>query len=133
LLKLPGCVAIQILLPRAESIGPIRDSDDDGNRALYYSDDWRGTRTWLTCPLALLFVIRHLTTGGALEATHRDEHDAPPPQFALTAHVTFSVGWLGSVAGFLALAVPVLGGSVSELCERVCNHRDILTEVNMSK
>ncbi len=26
-------------------------------------------------------------------------------KFALTAHVTFSVGWLGSVAGFLVLAV----------------------------
>ncbi len=26
-------------------------------------------------------------------------------KFALTAHVTFSVGWLGSVAGFLALAI----------------------------
>jgi hypothetical protein len=25
-------------------------------------------------------------------------------KFALTAHVTFSVGWLGAVAGFLALA-----------------------------
>lgn len=26
-------------------------------------------------------------------------------KFALTAHVTFSVGWFGSVAGFLALAI----------------------------
>jgi len=26
-------------------------------------------------------------------------------KFALTAHVTFSVGWLGAVAGFLALAI----------------------------
>ena len=26
-------------------------------------------------------------------------------KFALTAHVTCSVGWLGAVAGFLALAV----------------------------
>ena len=26
-------------------------------------------------------------------------------KFALTAHVTFSVGWLGAVAGFLALAL----------------------------
>jgi len=26
-------------------------------------------------------------------------------KFALTAHVTSSVGWLGAVAGFLALAV----------------------------
>jgi len=29
-------------------------------------------------------------------------------KFALTAHVTFSVGWLGAVAGFLALAVASL-------------------------
>lgn len=29
-------------------------------------------------------------------------------RFALTAHVTFSVGWLGAVAGFLALAVAAL-------------------------
>ena len=26
-------------------------------------------------------------------------------KFALTAHVTFSVGWLGAVGGFLALAI----------------------------
>lgn len=32
-------------------------------------------------------------------------------KFALTIHVTFSVGWLGAVAGFLALAV---SGLVSE-------------------
>jgi len=29
----------------------------------------------------------------------------PIRKFALTAHITFSVGWLGAVAGFLALAV----------------------------
>ena len=29
-------------------------------------------------------------------------------KFALTAHVTFSVGWLGTVAGFLALAIAAL-------------------------
>jgi hypothetical protein len=29
-------------------------------------------------------------------------------KFALTAHVTFSVGWLGAVVGFLALAVASL-------------------------
>src|SRR5687767_5785950 len=31
-------------------------------------------------------------------------------KFALTAHVTSSVGWLGAVAGFLALAVAGLTG-----------------------
>jgi hypothetical protein len=29
----------------------------------------------------------------------------PIRKFALTAHITFSVGWLGAVAGFLVLAV----------------------------
>lgn len=31
-------------------------------------------------------------------------------KFALTTHVTASVGWLGAVAGFLALALAVQGG-----------------------
>jgi hypothetical protein len=31
-------------------------------------------------------------------------------KFALTAHVTSSVGWLGAVAAFLALAVAGLTG-----------------------
>lgn len=35
---------------------------------------------------------------------------------ALTAHVTFSVGWLGAIAGFLALAV---GGLASEDAQTV--------------
>ena len=42
-----------------------------------------------------------------------------PPRlrtFALTAHVTFSVGWLGAVAAFLALAV---AGLVSQDAETV--------------
>jgi hypothetical protein len=42
---------------------------------------------------------------------------APPiRRFALTAHVVSSVGWLGAVVGFLALAV---AGLVSEDSERV--------------
>lgn len=36
-------------------------------------------------------------------------------KFALTAHVTFSVGWLGAVAGFLALAVAGLTSPDAEL------------------
>jgi len=28
-------------------------------------------------------------------------------KFALTAHITFSVGWLGAVIAYLALASPV--------------------------
>jgi hypothetical protein len=40
-----------------------------------------------------------------------------PPRlrkFALTAHVTFSVGWIGAVAGFLALAVAGLTSQEDE-------------------
>jgi hypothetical protein len=36
-------------------------------------------------------------------------------KFALTAHVTSSVGWLGAVAGFLALAVAGLASQDAEL------------------
>ena len=36
-------------------------------------------------------------------------------RFALTTHVTFSVGWLGAVAGFLALAVAGLITSDNEI------------------
>ena len=32
-------------------------------------------------------------------------------RFVLTAHVTFAVGWLGAVAGFLALAIVGLRSS----------------------
>jgi hypothetical protein len=31
-------------------------------------------------------------------------------KFVLTAHITFSVGWLGAVAGFLALTIAGLAG-----------------------
>ena len=36
-------------------------------------------------------------------------------KFALTAHITLSVGWLGAVAGFLALAVASLTGHDAQL------------------
>jgi hypothetical protein len=36
-------------------------------------------------------------------------------KFALTAHITFSVGWLGAVAGFLALAVAGLASHNPQL------------------
>ncbi len=36
-------------------------------------------------------------------------------KLALTAHVTFSVGWLGAVAGFLALAVAGLASEDAQL------------------
>ncbi|MDX3525906.1 hypothetical protein P1P75_05525 [Streptomyces sp. ID05-39B] len=41
----------------------------------------------------------------------------PPPlrKVALTAHVAFSVGWLGAVAGFLALAIAGLTSSDAQV------------------
>ena len=36
-------------------------------------------------------------------------------KFALTAHVSSSVGWLGSVAAFLVLAIAGLSSSASEI------------------
>ena len=36
-------------------------------------------------------------------------------KFALTAHVTSSVGWLGTVAGFMALAVAGLAGQDTQM------------------
>jgi hypothetical protein len=36
-------------------------------------------------------------------------------KFALTAHVTFSVGWFGAVAAFLALAIAGIASSDAEL------------------
>jgi hypothetical protein len=50
----------------------------------------------------------------AKEADHAaDRSSSMSPErrnLALTAHVACSVGWLGAVAGFLALAVAGLGG-----------------------
>ena len=36
-------------------------------------------------------------------------------KFALTSHVTSSVGWLGAVAGFLALAIAGVASQDSQL------------------
>lgn len=36
-------------------------------------------------------------------------------KFALTAHVTFSVGWLGAIAGFLALAIAGLTSQEAQM------------------
>jgi len=67
--------------------------------------------------LVLLFVILHLTGRGPWPHTalQRDRTRRAATtmtlglrKFALTAHVTFSVGWLGAVAGFLALAIAAL-------------------------
>ena len=41
-------------------------------------------------------------------------------KFALTAHITSSVGWLGAVAGFLALAVAGLTSQDAQMVRAVC-------------
>ncbi len=46
---------------------------------------------------------------------------------ALTAHVTSSVGWLGAVAGFLALAVAGLGSRDEQLVRAVYLATELLT------
>ena len=40
-------------------------------------------------------------------------------KFALTAHVTFSVGWLGADAGFLALAIVGLTSGDAQMVRAV--------------
>lgn len=37
-------------------------------------------------------------------------------RFALTAHVTFSVGWLGAVVAYLALAIAALTSQDAQVC-----------------
>jgi hypothetical protein len=54
---------------------------------------------------------------------------AMPPRlrkFALTAHVTSSVGWLGAVAGFLALAVAGLIGQDDQVVRAVYLVMDLI-------
>jgi hypothetical protein len=47
-------------------------------------------------------------------------------KFALTAHVTSSVGWLGAVAGFLALAVVGLVGQDDQVVRAVYLVMDLI-------
>jgi hypothetical protein len=47
-------------------------------------------------------------------------------KFALTAHVTFSVGWLGAVAGFLVLAVVGLIGQDDQVVRAVYLVMDLI-------
>jgi hypothetical protein len=47
-------------------------------------------------------------------------------KLALTAHVCTSVGWLGAVAGFLALAVTGLGSLDAERVRAVCVSMDVV-------
>lgn len=44
----------------------------------------------------------------------------PLRKFALTAHVTSSVGWLGAVGGFLALAVAGLASPDAQVVRAAC-------------
>lgn len=48
-------------------------------------------------------------------------------RLALTAHVTTSVGWLGAVAGFLALAVAGLAGDTSATVRGAYVATDVIT------
>ena len=41
-------------------------------------------------------------------------------KFALTAHISSSVGWLGAVAGFLALAITGLTGQDAQIVRAAC-------------
>ncbi|OLC06705.1 MAG: hypothetical protein AUJ01_04985 [Acidobacteria bacterium 13_1_40CM_3_65_5] len=48
-------------------------------------------------------------------------------KFALTAHVIFSVGWLGAVAGFLALAIAGLSGQNPQTVRAVYLATQVIT------
>jgi hypothetical protein len=54
---------------------------------------------------------------------------APVRKFALTAHVTSSVGWLGAVAGFLALAVAGLFGHDERVVRAAYLSMDLMTRL----
>jgi hypothetical protein len=47
-------------------------------------------------------------------------------KLALTAHVTFSIGWLGAVAGFLALAVAGLTSSSEQMVRSAYMSMDLI-------
>jgi hypothetical protein len=51
----------------------------------------------------------------------------PIRKFALTAHVTFSVGWLGAVAGFLALAIAGLASRDDRMVRAAYLSMDLVT------
>jgi hypothetical protein len=48
-------------------------------------------------------------------------------KFSLTAHITFSVGWLGAVAGFLALAVAGLASRDTEMAHAAYVASELIT------
>jgi hypothetical protein len=50
-----------------------------------------------------------------------------PRKFALTAHVTFSVGWLGAVAAFLALAIAGLTSPDAQMVQAAYLAMDLTT------
>src|SRR5262245_19099980 len=48
-------------------------------------------------------------------------------KFALTTHVTFSVGWMGSVASFLVLAIAGVAGSDPQIVRATYVSMDLVT------
>jgi hypothetical protein len=61
--------------------------------------------------------------------TECNSHDHEPRlrKFALTAHVTSSVGWLGAVAGFLALAVAGLTSQNAQMARAAYLAMELIT------
>jgi hypothetical protein len=50
-------------------------------------------------------------------------------KFVLTAHITFAVGWLGAVAGFLALSVIGLKGQDAQIVSAAYISMDLITRI----
>ena len=48
-------------------------------------------------------------------------------RFILTAHITFAVGWLGAVAGFLALAIAGLRSQDTQVMNSAYLGMDLIT------
>src|SRR5262245_19551816 len=49
-------------------------------------------------------------------------------KFVLTAHITFAVGWLGAVAGFLLLAIVGLKSQDMQIVRSVYLAMDLITQ-----
>ena len=81
----------------------------------------RDGRTNTPAGHTVLIVIKHLGLLGPLYALFRRRRPTTMTmtplfrRFALTAHITFSVGWLGAVAAFLALSIAGLTSQDSEV------------------
>ena len=84
---------------------PIRDSNDDDVGI----PRWVRALGIIAVVVIVLFAILHFSFGGPL-ATACDSHDdvTQSAQARAYAHVTSTVGWLGAIAEFLALAIAAL-------------------------